>query len=155
MAQHDFALSPNANLRIYDDDSGQVYFSIQAMEGDGSEENYGTVISHDVPWAFTANGVREGWRSGSVYRTYNHQLLGSAWVAASQTITFHLGESNVEVLGEPRDFSVFIYRSDMLSVARITDGAATKRSIPYVKDNGVWRLAEAYAKRAGTWKQTI
>lgn len=38
--------------------------------------------------------------------------------------------------------------------AWITVGAVTKEAIPYVKDNGVWKLARPWARYAGVWKET-
>lgn len=38
--------------------------------------------------------------------------------------------------------------------AYITVGLVQKEAIPYVKDNGVWRLAGAWTKDAGVWKET-
>lgn len=144
----DVMLAPQNRFYVKDTSGGTIRFWMH-YQGEGP---YDEPVMEQMPWTYTANGKREDWKAGAPkYRV--ETLLGEAYITQSQTVTFHLGQTVAE-LGGPQDVSFYVPRSDVLSVARVTTGATTKRAVAYVNVNGVWKQAEAYTKHAGVWKQT-
>lgn len=120
----------------------------------------GTTRSSDIPWAFTINGRTE-WRvfdppshTGEDPPTRSYQFLSMA-VSYSQTVGFQLGDTNISEIGGPTDFFQYLTRAAGGSGAHLQSGDTIRKAIPYVKVDGVWRIAEPWSKIAGVWRQTI
>lgn len=119
-----------------------------------SEYPTGDPIMEQMPWSYTLNGVRDPWRTARIMPNV-WTTLGKLYVPTSQTVTVHIGETGTSEIAGPHDYSFYAVRGAALSVGRITQGSTSLRAIPYVNVQGVWRVAEGYAKHEGTWKQTI
>lgn len=144
-------LTPQCQLRLYDD--GNVIYVLMRVPASQYNENYGEVVSEQLPFATTVNGVRSSWQAYRLTIGPWHQLA-AVYVSSSQTFTFHLGDANSAIVGPAVDFSRYLARADVLSIARIWVNGGIKKGIVYVNVAGVWKVTEAYAKYAGEWKQT-
>lgn len=113
----------------------------------------------DIPWAYTANG-RTVWGSynppngdnGSGLVSYRFFAIS---ITYSQTVGFLIGDTNDDKIGGPTEFYAYINRGVGGAGVTIQIGNELKKAIPYVKENGVWKMAEPWSKFAGEWKQTI
>lgn len=148
MPQYLVSTGTSGTIKI--DDNNVDYFTIDMKYGAGDFDS----VIEQMPWTLTLNGVKEGWKAFDLYSGDFYQRLGRIWVGKAQTVTFHLGDTGTTEVGGPLDYSFYVQRGTMQSAAYITDGATTKRAVPYVNVGGVWRTAEAYSKQNGEWKQT-
>lgn len=108
----------------------------------------------EMPWAFTLNGVTEGWRSFDFQAGGLYQLVTTLWVGYTQTVIFHLGDTGTADLGGPTDLSVDILRGSSAGVANVKSGAVHKTALVYVRDGGVWKSAETWVRVASVWRRT-
>lgn len=115
---------------------------------------YPDVIMEEMPWSYTLNSVRDPWRTARIMPNV-WITLGRLYVPTSQTVSIHIGETNTSEIEGPHDFSFYVNRGAGSAGARVTQGATSSRAIPYVNVQGVWKVAEGYAKHAGVWRQTI
>lgn len=117
------------------------------------ENSTGNAIP-EVPWTYTLNGRKESLRNLSIEDGVKLKHAIQLFVGTAQTIIFHLGESGSTELGGPTDLSAYIQRGSLQGTVNITVGAGTRKAIPYVNVNGVWRIAEPYSRFEGNWTQT-
>lgn len=111
----------------------------------------------EVPWAYIADGIVSDWRSFRLEANLAWQKLTTLRILTPQTVTLRLGASGNTALGGPTDFEVDIEREPIESIGtgtvRIKVGDVHKYAIPYVKDDGVWKQADPWARLAGEWNR--
>lgn len=144
MPDYYFPVSDRSQIYLYDDGYNSVHAYLTVNGG-------ASAYKDQLPWASTVDGVRSSWKTFQVYEGSYWNWMGTVYVGTSQTVTFHLGETEY---GGPADASIFVHRGALFGSVRIFDGQTIRRAIPYVNVNGVWRLAEPWNKHVGTWKQT-
>ncbi len=144
---------PIVSFTIRTDRNSTEEYTQGTGENDEPVGDENVVLTPNMPWSVTVDGVQQPIQTVAI-NTRRTNFVGYVYVNTSQTITFHLGETNTTELGGPANYSAYVSRGDTLSVGRITQGGGTRRAIPYVRVAGVWRKAEPYVKYAGEWKQT-
>lgn len=159
MLEQTVQLGTKAQLKISDDGTNvsfSVYFpwtdSYDPESGEYTGDR-GEQVTDQFPWTVTINGAQQSLRS-SVIRKDPNNPLGSFWTNKSQSVIFHLEETNDDELGGPLDYSFYVSRADALGVAYITVAGIKHRALPFVRVAGIWRNVEPYSKYAGDWKQT-
>lgn len=138
------------------DDGLRVSFYLLYGEYPPPEE---LVYVPQVPWQYVLDGVESGWQSYEFYSGEwagtGWKMVGQWWIDHSQTVIFRLGDTGSEELGGPAELSMYINRGAPLGVVHIRVGTEIKQAIPYVNDEGVWKVAEPWAKYIGLWKQSV
>jgi hypothetical protein len=73
--------------------------------------NNSTTFDHEMPWAWTVNGIYSGPLTHNYNANSGWNLLGVWTVSASQTVQFYLGATGTSGLGGPTTFNQYIARA--------------------------------------------
>lgn len=113
-----------------------------------------------INWGYSLDGVDIQWSSFNVDLNTEWQGMASVYAGVSQTFTFYLADTGTTELDGPASFPIDLLgylpppgTSDY--TVDVKDGVGYKKAVPYVKHDGIWKIATPYVRTPSGWVEIL
>lgn len=146
-------------------DTGQLKIEDYTDESDMTVELWVRSLSpvsiSQLPWTYSKDGNKDGWKSFDFVDTTLWQRLGVVYLGTkTQTFVLHLGDTNTSQLNGPTDHSIqvhgYIEPADAPTspkTIRVRVDGQWRRAVPYLNNNGTWMQVVPYVRTERGWKE--